>query len=313
MRRCFVAALGLLVLEDIHAQGVSSLRDVRSVRAHTAAVRALAYSPDGAALATCSDDGSLKLWDATGLTAIHAFRGAGDAIRCLSFSPDGRLLASGSKDKTVTLWEVKSGKRIRTFEAHSGAVAGVAFHPSRPILASAGRDHTIKLWDLDTHKVVRTLRAQSVNCFVFSPDGKRIVAGSGKGAVEFWESGSVIRTFKSGALHVYGVAHSRDGKFIAIAGKGGGIGIHDAKTGKSVVSRRAGKTGMSVAFRPDGRRVATGLYEKIYLVDLPLKQEIEASMKHPSWIFCLTYSPDSRHLVSGDGKGNLRLFRTDKE
>ena len=53
--------------------------------------------------------------------------------------------------------------------------------------------------------------------------------------------------FKSGALHVYGVAYSRDGKFVGVAGKGGGIGIHDAKTGKSVVSRRAGTTGMSVA------------------------------------------------------------------
>ena len=313
MRRCLIAVLGLLVLEDTRAQGVSSLRDVRSVRGHTAAVRALAYSPDGTALASCSDDGSLKLWDATDLTAIRSFRGAGDAVMCLSFSPDGRLLASGSKDKIVTLWEVKSGKPIRTFEAHSGAVVGVAFHPFRPILASAGRDHTIKLWDLDTHKVVRTLRTQSVNCFVFSPDGKRIVAGSGKGAVEFWANGSVIRTFKSRALHIYGVAHSRDDKFVAVAGKGGGIQIHDTRTGKSVVSRRAGKTGMAAAFRPDGQRVATGLYEKIYLVDLPLKQEIEASVKHPSWIFCLTYSPDSRHLASGDGKGNLRLFRTDKE
>ena len=313
MRCCLVVALGLLVLKGARAQGVSALRDVRTVRGHTAAVRALAYSPKGTALASCSDDGSLKLWDATDLTAIRSFQGQSHAVLCLSFSPDGGLLASGSKDNTVTLWNVKSGKPIRTLKAHSEAVVGVAFHPSRAILASAGRDHTIKLWDLNTHKVVRTLRAQSVNCFVFSPDGKRIVAGSGKGAVELWEGGRVIRTFKSRALHVYGVAHSRDDKFVAVAGKGGGIQIYDTKTGKSVVSRRAGTTGMSVAFRPDGQHVATGLYEKIYRVDLPKKQEIEVSATHPSWIFCLTYSPDGRHLASGDGKGNLRLFRTDKK
>ncbi len=74
---------------------------------HTAAARALAFSPDSRLLATGSDDTTVLVWDITApasprhtLTLPHPA-----AVTTLAFSPDGATLASGSA-ATTRLWRV---------------------------------------------------------------------------------------------------------------------------------------------------------------------------------------------------------------
>ena len=68
---------------------------------HASAVKGVAYSPDGARIATGSTDKTVKVWDAvTGrelLTLGHA-----DAVGSVVYSPDGDRIAAAS-DRTVTI------------------------------------------------------------------------------------------------------------------------------------------------------------------------------------------------------------------
>jgi WD40 repeat protein len=72
-------------------------KEVRNRRAHPGLLLSLAYSPDGARLATASFDptggkGQVKLWDAGSGTEVLSLPGQFS----VAFSPDGRRLAAAA-------------------------------------------------------------------------------------------------------------------------------------------------------------------------------------------------------------------------
>jgi serine/threonine protein kinase len=56
----------------------------------------LVFSPDGGRLASGSDEGTIKLWDATGGQLLRPLKGHTGPVCSVAFSPDGSRLASGS-------------------------------------------------------------------------------------------------------------------------------------------------------------------------------------------------------------------------
>ncbi|KLL10693.1 WD40 repeat domain-containing protein [Protofrankia coriariae] len=77
-------------------------------------ILSMAFSPDGALLASACDDGSVWLYEpATGRTSARLTGHVG-AVRTVAFDPDGRLLASTGADGSTRLWEVRSWRPIAT-------------------------------------------------------------------------------------------------------------------------------------------------------------------------------------------------------
>src|SRR5438105_14047930 len=77
--------------------------DVRKLPGHQGSVMSVAYSPDGALLASSSRDATIKLWNARTGKLEHSLTEHADDVYCVTFSPKGDLLASGSGDKTIKL------------------------------------------------------------------------------------------------------------------------------------------------------------------------------------------------------------------
>jgi WD40 repeat protein len=89
--------IGFVRLYDVSETG---MRLRRLPRWHTAAVRSLAFAPDGARLASAGFDGRLILWDVARQTQLREWRLPGTVL-AVGFAPDARHLAIANFNGTV--------------------------------------------------------------------------------------------------------------------------------------------------------------------------------------------------------------------
>ena len=117
----------------------------------------VSFSPDGRSILSASDDGTLKLWDATSGHPILSLAGHTDSVRACAFSSDGRSILSASDDGTLKLWDAASGRPILSLEGHTTWVRACAFSPDGRSILSASSDGTLKLWDASSGTLNRTV------------------------------------------------------------------------------------------------------------------------------------------------------------
>jgi hypothetical protein len=186
------AAGAFSVVEIWDAENGAPLR----VFEHSAAVGAVAFSPDGTILASGDAQGIVRVWNITESTVIQQLPPQSGAIRSLSFSPDGRLIASGSTDGTTQVWDLRSDSLAAGFvNTTDDAVLALAFSLDGSLLATTGgnpnaatRDNSVRLWDIAGLAVAGGLLGHdtTVGSVAFSPDGTRIATLSEDGTLRLW-------------------------------------------------------------------------------------------------------------------------------
>ena len=206
------------------------------------------FSPDGRLIATCSIDGTIKIWDAPtggllrtieadrieGLTNLMAlFKLPRIPVMCLAFSPDGKTIASGSflprakvsfrdlvpkpdRDSPglVRIWEVATGKQVSSFEDQKGIALSLAFSPDGHRIASSSinPDNSFAVWDVKTSKVIKRVlgHKSQIHRLRFSPDGLRIASGATDGIVKLWDTSTFeeLYTINAHSAPVVGMSFS---------------------------------------------------------------------------------------------------------
>ena len=105
----------------------------------------LAFSMDGAVIASGGGKGHIEIWDARTLIRRLVLR-HGRRLVSLAFGPDGRTLASGADDGTCRLWDLASGSQITAFP-HGTGVVRCGLDPSGRFLVTTG-DDSVLIWDV---------------------------------------------------------------------------------------------------------------------------------------------------------------------
>ncbi|MCX2953651.1 hypothetical protein [Lentzea sp. NEAU-D7] len=155
--------------------------------AHTAAVEALALSPDGTVLASGGNDGRIVLWDVEHSRELAVLGELGNALRDIAFTPDGRTLITGDAGGAVIFWDVAARRQSATLPGQRGAVRELALNATGTRLAVAGSDTVITLWDTGTREQVATLTGHTgpVNSVAF--DGDALVSTGADPRVIRWD------------------------------------------------------------------------------------------------------------------------------
>jgi WD40 repeat protein len=118
-------------------------KPLRTVAAHDGWVRAVAVSADGKMVASCGNDGLVKLWTPDG-APLRTLQGHTSHVYNVAFHPDGKRLASCDLKGVVKDWDIPSGVVAREFDAKAlykydpgfmadiGGARGMAFDAGSP-------------------------------------------------------------------------------------------------------------------------------------------------------------------------------------
>jgi WD40 repeat protein len=297
-------------------------------------VTAVAFSPDGKALATGSRDNTVRLWDTASRKPLgEPLRGHKDWVSSVAFSPDGKTLATGSGDKTVRLWDTVSRRPLgEPLRGHQDSVSSVAFSPDSKTLATGSGDKTVRLWDTASRKPLgEPLRGHEgpVSSVAFSPDGKTLATGSGNqplvmrrgnrvdNTVRLWDTAShePLGDPLRGHEHwVSSVAFSPDGKTLATGSEDNTVRLWDTASRKPLGEPLRGHEGnvWSVAFSPDGKTLASGSLDKtVRLWDTASRKPLGEPLRgHEENVWSVAFSPDGKTLASGSLDKTVRLWDT---
>ncbi len=246
---------------------------------HGGEVHCVAFSPDGERVLTGSGDRTARLWNAETGEVVQSFVGHGKAVRSVASSPDGERVLTGSGDKTARLWNAETGEEVQRFVGHTGAVWSVGFSPDGERVLTGSLDETARLWNAETGEEVQRFEGHrwdnreptpsnfasrsgykkegSVRSVASSPDGERVLTGSGDKTARLWnvETGEEVQRFVGHGEGVSSVAFSPDGERVLTGCLDGTARLWNAETGEEVQRFPGGALGgaeWSVAFSPGG-------------------------------------------------------------
>jgi RNA polymerase sigma factor (sigma-70 family) len=234
--------------------------------APSSTIEALAFSPDGKALAVVAATGrAAEVFDtATGAKRPYRLE-LSDTTRGVAFSPDGKALLALSRTE-LARWDVLTGRALERHEdlpdVPEGPRGAVVFSPDARTVVAA-RVGEVRFWDVAARKDIALAAAAHAagsgpTLPRFSADGKLVATARARDrTVKVWETttGKLLATLAGDPARPGCLAFSPDGKLLAVSdGEKGAVRLWEIVGWREAASLPGAALGL--AFGPDGKTLA---------------------------------------------------------
>ncbi|MEU6728446.1 WD40 repeat domain-containing protein [Nonomuraea wenchangensis] len=278
----------------------------------------MAYSPDGARLATAGESGVLRLWDPRTRRTTVTARLADAKIRGLAFSADSATLAVALSDRTAMLLNPATLRPLTGPLRHNSPVLSVSFSRDGRNLATVTEEGTVRLWDLERRRLsappLRTEPTGGTTIVALSPRGDVFATGGLDGKVQLWDlrTHRLIKTLTSGNFVVNAVAFTPDGARLAAGGTNRVIMLWDVGTRKRLGTLRHGQSVTGLSFSAHGRTLASSSTDMTArLWDMAtLRQRGAPFDRRGRHLIAVAFAPDGRTLATAVSDGTIWLWDT---
>lgn len=277
------------------------------LRGHTDAVTVLAFSPDGASLATGSRDKTVKVWSLKTGALQTSIPGGVSNITALAYSADSRFLAIGDAALKVRVIELATSKE-QSF-AHPDVVSSLFFSPTGTQLAVGGQSGNGVLYASFDGKSAHEFSARTL---IPTADGKSLFASTRKGALQLIDAKTYkIAKESTGTTQTLRLVSSARQEVIAgFNGDGPDVWLFDAalkslpvlkgKTNPDRLEAPEAPRVTSIALTPDGTRLLVARSNQTVAL-----YEVKGHTLLQTWPLVgtafLAVSADGHSFAAGDG------------
>lgn len=180
----FVCQTGEIRLWDVNMPG-----ELARMFQHSDWVESVAFSPDGAQVASSSRDQTIAIWDVEDGQLVTTLSGHEGWVESVAFSDDGFLLASGGGDEKVFIWDLDDPNvGGRPLVGHTEDITDVVFDPDGRLIVSTSLDDHVRVWDMRSGVLLSDLIGHigDVNSVSFRQDGVIFATGGADGTIRLW-------------------------------------------------------------------------------------------------------------------------------
>ena len=234
---------------------------------HTHSVESVVFSHNGRFIVSGSRDMTIRIWNTSTCETTHMLTGHEYWVMSVAISRDDKFVVSGSGDRTVRIWDTTTGELHRELKGHGRGVESVVVSPDCQHVASVSLIGELWIWTKDgviEHKLKCPAYGTTFD-LAFSNDSCRILCNINR--TEWTTTGHCLSPSDTDnepgdAGHTWSVAYSPDYNEIIVYGtKDGEVIMWNRDTNLTHIVGGHGSGVRSVAFSPDGSRIASGSFD----------------------------------------------------
>ncbi|KAG0706487.1 WD40-repeat-containing domain protein [Suillus ampliporus] len=279
---------------------------------HEDSISAVAVFPDRRRMVTGSFDGTLRLWDLEKGVVLRYMGGHTYGVRAVAVARNGKLIASGGRRGGLITWNGDTGEPlINAVQAHSDSIDSLDFSPDGAVLATGSRDKTTILVTTSTWKKQQLIHCRDhVWCIRYSPSGEHLAIATSSN-IQIWNPGRrdcIINL--EGLGRNLSLTWTSSGTRLLSAGNDNAIQEWDSSSWKQVGDVWKGHTNDINAIVVDstGTLVASASDDNhVRLWRLSDRRTI-ALFKHSGAVYSVTFSMDSKVILSGGGDKKISMW-----